>query len=176
MLDRGAEVGGGRRHVAMGATGGRRPTWWHLVMSCLLALVLAGFVVAMVLPTIDRQHQYATLRSRGVTTAARIDYCVTAESSAPASATVTCPGTFTVHSIPVTQDILGLPAPLQAGATLTVMADPRDTRDVYPVADVRTGYQSGWRKDDSYYALLALGLLVLTAANVVIVIRRRHSA
>jgi hypothetical protein len=39
---------------------------------------------------------------------------------------------------------------------------------------VRTGYQSGWLKDDSYYALLALGLLILTVANVIIVIRRRH--
>jgi len=41
---------------------------------------------------------------------------------------------------------------------------------------VRTGYQPGWLKDDSYYALLAPGLLILTVASVVIVIRRRHRA
>jgi hypothetical protein len=146
----------------------------RLVLSCLLGLALAGFIVATVLPTIDRQHQYATLRSRGVTTTARIDYCATGQNSRPGSVTVTCPGTFTVRGAPVTEDILGLPAPLQAGAALLVMVDPRDTRDVYPVTDVRTGYQSGWLKDDSYYALLALGLLILTVANVVIVIRRRH--
>jgi hypothetical protein len=128
----------------------------------------------MVLPTIDRQHQYATLRSRGVTTTARISYCVTAQNSQPVSSTVTCPGTFTVHGASVTTDILGLAAPLQTGATLTVIVDPQDTRDVYPLTDVRTGYQSGWLKDNSYYALLALGLLLLTLANIVIVIRRRH--
>jgi len=160
----------------MSTTSGRRLARSRLVLSCVLGLVLAGFIVAMVLPTIDRQHQYATLRSRGVTTTARIGYCATAQNSALDSATVTCAGTFTVHGAPVTQDILGLAAPVQAGATLTVMVDPRDTRDVYPLADVRTGYQSGWLKDDSYYALLALGLFILTAANAVIVIRRRHQA
>jgi len=155
------------RHLS----GGRR-----LVLSCILGLALAGFIVAMVLPTIDRQHQYATLRSRGVTTTARIDYCATAQDSRSGSVTVTCPGTFTVRGAPVTEDILGLPAPAQTGAKLLVMVDPQDTRDVYPLTDVRTGYQSGWLKDDSYYAVLALGLLILTMANVVIVIRRRHRA
>lgn len=130
----------------------------------------------MVLPTIDRQHQYATLRSRGVTTTARIDYCGTAQNSRSGSFTMTCPGTFTVRGAHVTEDILGLPAPAQTGARFLVMVDPQDTRDVYPLTDVRTGYQSGWLKDDSYYALLALGLLILTVANVVIVIHRRRRA
>lgn len=158
----------------MNAAAGRPSSGRRLVLSCLLGLALAAFIGAMVLPTIDRQHQYATLRSRGVTTTARIGYCVTAQSSNPVSSTVTCPGTFTVHGASVTTDILGLAAPLQAGATLTVIADPQDTRDVYPLTDVQTGYQSGWLKDNSYYALLALGLLLLTLANIVIVIRRRH--
>jgi hypothetical protein len=148
----------------------------RLVLSCLLGLGLAGFTVAMVLPTIDHLQQYATLRSRGVTTTARIGYYATAQNSQPVSVTVTCPGTFTVRGSPVTENIPGLPAPLQAGATLLVMAGPQDTRDVYPLTDVRTGYQSGWLEDDSYYALLALGLLILTVANMVIVICRRHRA
>jgi hypothetical protein len=104
----------------------------RLVLSCLLGLGLAGFTVAMVLPTIDHLHQYATLRSRGMTTTTRIGYYATAQNSQPVSVTVTCPGTFTVRGSPVTENIPGLPAPLQAGATLLVMAGPQDTRDVYP--------------------------------------------
>ena len=87
-----------------------------------------------------------------------------------------CPGTFTVRGAPATEGIVGLPAPLQAGATLLVIAEPQDTRDAYPLTDVRTGYQSEWLKDDSYYALLALGLLIVTVANMVVVIRRRRRA
>jgi len=108
-------------------SGGRR-----LVLSCLPGLGLAGFMVAMVLPAIDRRHQYAALGSRGVTTAARIGYCATAQNSRPVSVTVTCPGAFTVLGTRVTEDILGLPAPLQAGATLVVMAGPQDTPRCLP--------------------------------------------
>jgi hypothetical protein len=57
-----------------------------------------------------------------------------------------------------------------------VVADPQNARDVYPLRDVRTDYQSGWVTHDTLIAVLAALLLVGTIASQVIVVRKRRSA
>jgi hypothetical protein len=125
-------------------------------------VVLIGF---MLLPTWERQRQYAGLRAHGVTATATIAYCATTSNNRPASVVVTCPGTFELDGRPVTEDILGLPRPLQSGDRVAVMVDPHDPHTVYPVADVRDGYQSGWLTQDAAVAAVALVLLVLVALS-----------
>jgi hypothetical protein len=132
-------------------------------------VVLIGF---MLVPTFERQRQYAGLRAEGVTTTATIAYCASAGSNRPASVTVTCPGTFELDGATVTEDILGLPRPLRAGNRVTVMVDPHDPHTVYPLADVQNGYQSGWRTGDTTVAALALVLLALVILSQLRVVRR----
>jgi hypothetical protein len=59
---------------------------------------------------------------------------------------------------------------------VTVVVDPKNARDVYPLSDVHTGYKSGWFTDDTYFAALAVVLLVGAVASQVIVVRKQHSA
>jgi len=146
------------------------------VVTGVLCVALVALVVAMLLPTLRRQAQYAALRSRGEMSMARIEYCATASNSRPSTVTVTCPGSFVVGGRRVVEDILGLPAPVADGSSVAVLVDPHDVSDVYPQADVRSGYQSGWWKNDTLIAVVAVVLLGLTVASQVIVVRRRRSA
>jgi hypothetical protein len=68
----------------------------------------------------------------------------------------------------------GVHTQFQTGATVTVMVDPRNRQDAYPLGDVRTGYRSGWLTNDTFIAALAAVLLALTVASQVIVVRRRR--
>jgi hypothetical protein len=151
-------------------TGRRR---WIAV--CVLSLALVALIILMVLPTFWRQRQYATLRTRGVTTTARITYCSSsAGSNQTFAGTTTCPATFVVNGTTVSEKLLGLHAELQTGDMVTVVVDPRAPQDVYPLSDVRTGYQSGWLTRNTFIAVLAALLLILTIASQVIVVRRRR--
>lgn len=153
-----------------GSRRGRR--WLAVVALCLGLVVLIGL---MLVPTFERQRQYTGLRAHGVTTTATIAYCATAGSNRPASVTVTCPGTFELDGAPVTEDILGLPRPLQTGDRVVVMVDPYDPHTVYPLADVRDGYHTGWLTGDTAVAAMALVLLVLVVFSQVRVVRRGRS-
>jgi hypothetical protein len=142
---------------------------------CVLSLALVALIILMVLPTFWRQRQYATLRTRGVTTTARITYCSSsAGSNQTFAGTTTCPATFVVNGTTVSEKLLGLHAELQTGDMVTVVVDPRAPQDVYPLSDVRTGYQSGWLTRNTFIAVLAALLLILTIASQVIVVRRRR--
>jgi hypothetical protein len=110
-----------------------------------------------------------------VTTTATIDDCATASNNRPATVTVTCPGTFELDGRPVTEDVLGLPRALQAGDRVAVLVDPHDPSTVYPVADVRDGYRTGWLTGDTAVAALAAVLLILVLASQVLVVRRRRA-
>jgi hypothetical protein len=143
-----------------------------VVALCLGLVVLIGF---MLVPTFERQRQYTGLRAHGATTTATIAYCATAGSNRPASVTVTCPGTFELDGAAVTEDILGLPRPLQTGDRVVVMVDPYDPHTVYPLADVRDGYHTGWLTGDTAVAAMALVLLVLVVFSQVRVVRRGRS-
>jgi hypothetical protein len=145
-----------------------------ILLSIALLLGFIALIVALLFPTFERQHQYATLRDHGVTTTAYIEYCSTGGINRPSSVTVTCPGRFTVRAVTHTEDILGLPRPLQAGDAVVILVDPNDPANVYPLADVRTGYHSGWLTNDTYVAVIVAALLALTLANLVIVVRRRR--
>ncbi|HEX3566870.1 MAG TPA: DUF3592 domain-containing protein [Acidimicrobiales bacterium] len=154
------------------ATGRRR---WIAVG--LLSLALVVLIIVMIVPTVLRQQQYATLRTRGVTTTARITYCSSsAGSNQTFAGTTTCPATFALHGTTVSEKLLGVHAQLQTGDVVTVIVDPRAPQDVYPLSDVRTGYQSGWLTRNTFIAVVAVLLLVLTIASQVIVVRRRRSA
>ena len=143
----------------------------------MLSVALIALIVALLAPTFRRQEQYAPLRERGVTTEARIEYCSsTVGSNLTFSGGITCPATFELHGASVSEDLLGLPAQLRSGAEVRVVADPRNARDVYPLRDVRTDYQSGWVTHDTLIAVLAALLLVGTIASQVIVVRKRRSA
>jgi hypothetical protein len=144
------------------------------VVTLVLGLALVALIVAMVVPTLRRQSQYSALRARGITTTARIAYCATASNSRPTTVTVTCPGTFTLGGAKVSEDILGVPAPLAEGAHVLVMVDPKDPHDVYPKADVRSNYRTGWLTEDTFVAVLAAGLFGLTIASQVITVRKRR--
>jgi hypothetical protein len=140
-------------------------------------VVLIALIVALLAPTFRHQEQYAALRERGVTTEARIEYCSsTVGSNLTFSGGITCPATFELHGASVSEDLLGLPAPLRTGAEVRVVADPHDVGDVYPLRDVRTDYRSGWVTNDTLIAALAALLLVATIASQVIVVRNRRSA
>jgi hypothetical protein len=153
-------------------TGPRR---WIAV--CALSLALVALIVVMILPTYWRQRQYATLRTRGVTTTARITYCSSsAGSNQTFTGTTTCPANFVLDGTTVSEKLLGVHAQLQTGDMITVIVDPRVPQDVYPLSDVRTGYQSGWLTRNTFIAVLAALLLVLTIASQVIVVHRRRSA
>jgi hypothetical protein len=142
---------------------------------CVLSLALLVLIVALIYPTFRRQGQYATLRARGVTTTARIAYC---SNSGGANQTfggqTTCSATFVLDGTTVSEDLLGVRTQLRTGATVTVVADPRNPQDAYPLGDVRTGYRSGWLTNDTFIAVLAAVLLALTIASQVIVVRRRR--
>jgi Protein of unknown function (DUF3592) len=154
------------------ATGRRR---WIAV--CVLSVALVALIIVMLFPTLWRQRQYATLRTRGVTTTARISYCSSsAGSNQTFAGTTTCPASFMLHGTAVSEKLLGVHTQLQAGDRVTVIVDPRVPQDVYPLSDVRTGYQSGWLTRNTFIAVLAALLLVLTIASQVIVVRRRRSA
>jgi hypothetical protein len=147
------------------------------MVTCGLSLALLVLIVALIAPTFRRQEQYATLQNRGVTTLARIDYCAnTTGSNRAFNGVTTCPATFVLHGATVSEDLLGLPSQLHTGAMVTVVVDPKNARDVYPLSDVRTGYESGWFTDDTYFAALAVVLLVGAVASQVIVVRKQHSA
>ena len=153
-------------------TGRRR---WIAV--CVLSLALVALVVVLIFPTYWRQRQYATLRTRGVTTTARITYCSSsAGSNQTFAGTTTCPATFVLDGTTVSEKLLGVHAQLRTGDMVTVIVDPRVPQDVYPLSDVRTGYQSGWLTRNTSIAVLAALLLVLTIASQVIVVRRRRPA
>ena len=147
------------------------------IIASVLGVVLIALIVALLAPTFRRQEQYAALRERGVTTEARIEYCSsTVGSNLTFSGGITCPATFELHGASVSEDLLGLPAPLRTGAEVRVVADPHDVGDVYPLRDVRTDYRSGWVTNDTLIAALAALLLVATIASQVIVVRNRRSA
>ena len=153
-------------------TGRRR---WIAV--CVLSLALVALVVVLIFPTYWRQRQYATLRTRGVTTTARITYCSSsAGSNQTFAGTTTCPATFVLDGTTVSEKLLGVHAQLQTGDMVTVIVDPRVPQDVYPLSDVRTGYQSGWLTRNTFIAVLPALLLVLTIASQLIVVRRQRSA
>lgn len=153
-------------------TGRRR---WIAV--CVLSLALVALVVVLIFPTYWRQRQYATLRTREVTTTARITYCSSsAGSNQTFAGTTTCPATFVLDGTTVSEKLLGVHTQLRTGDMVTVIVDPRVPQDVYPLSDVRTGYQSGWLTRNTIIAVLAALLLVLTIASQVIVVRRRRSA
>jgi hypothetical protein len=163
----GTTVGADRREKK-----GRR---W--VITSVLSLALLVLIVALIAPTFRRQEQYATLQDRGVTTQARIDYCAnTTGSNRAFNGVTTCPATFVLHGATVSEDLLGLPSQLHTGTTVTVVVDPENARDVYPLSDVRTGYKSGWFTDDTYFAALAAVLLAGAIASQVIVVRNQRSA
>jgi len=159
-----------------GTGDGRAAAYMRWPAVLLLGCALVAVAVVSVLPTVARRHDYATLRRSGVTTVARIDYCDTATGGHPAVVTVTCPGTFTVDGHPVTRDILGLPGPLEEGTTVVVSVDPADTGVVYPLADVRTGYQSGWLTGRTALAVFALVLVALLVWRQLLVARRRRGS
>jgi hypothetical protein len=145
------------------------------VAVCTLALVLIALIVALIYPTFRRQEQYAALRARGVTTTARISYCVfTGGSNQTFAGQTTCKATFALDGSTRSEDLLGVRSQLQTGTRVTVLVDPRNPQDVYPVSDVRTGYRTGWLTHDTFVAVLAAVLLVLTVASQVIVLRRRR--
>jgi hypothetical protein len=147
------------------------------IIACVLSVALIALLVGLLAPTFRRQGQYAALRERGVTTEARIEYCSsTVGSNLTFSGGITCPATFEVHGISVSEDLLGLPAQLRTGAEVRVMVDPQDVRDVYPLKDVRTDYKSGWVTNNTVVAFLAALLLVATITSQVIVVRRRRLA
>jgi len=147
------------------------------IIASVLGVVLIALIVALLAPTFRRQEQYAALRERGVPTEARIEYCSsTVGSNLTFSGGITCPATFELHGASVSEDLLGLPAPLRTGAEVRVVADPHDVGDVYPLRDVRTDYRSGWVTNDTLIAALAALLLVATIASQVIVVRNRRSA
>jgi hypothetical protein len=75
----------------------------------------------------------------------------------------------------MTEDLLGVHSQLQTGSMVTVVVDPHDARDVYPLGDVRSGYKSGWFSHDTFIASLAAVLLAGTIASQVIVVRKRRS-
>jgi hypothetical protein len=145
------------------------------VAVCILGLVLIALIVALIYPTFRRQGQYATLRAHGVTSTARISYCInTGGSNQTFAGETTCKATFVLGGSTVSEDLLGVHSQFQTGTKVSVLVDPRNPQDVYPVTDVRTGYRSGWLTHDTFIAALAAGLLVLTIASQVVVIRRRR--
>jgi len=147
------------------------------IIAGMLSVALLVLIVALLAPTFRRQENYAALRERGVTTQARIQFCAsTVGSNLTFSGGITCPATFELHGVNVSEDLLGLPAPLQTGAQVKVVVDPQDARDVYPLSDVRTDYKSGWVTNDTLVAALAALLLLGTIASQVIVVRKRRSA
>jgi hypothetical protein len=148
-----------------------RRRWFGAVV---LGLALVGLIVRLVAPTIVRQHQYSVLRSRGVTTTARLTYCSSTTSGRAGTTTVTWPATLALGGTEDAEDILGLASPLTEGTTLRVVVDPRNVSTVYPLTDVRTEYHSGWLTTDTAVAVVALALLALTVASQVIVVRRRR--
>ena len=161
---------GGTAHSGRGANSGRRR-----VAACALGLALLVLIVALIYPTFRLQGQYATLRAHGVTTTARITYCSnTGGSNQTFGGKTTCPATFRLDGTTVSEDLLGVHTQLQTGATVTVMVDPRNPQDAYPLGDVRTGYRSGWLTNDTFIAALAAVLLALTIASQVIAARRRR--
>jgi ABC-type branched-subunit amino acid transport system permease subunit len=161
---------GGRAHSDRGANSGRR---W--VATCVLGFALLVLIVALIYPTFRRQGQYATLRAHGVTTTARITYCSnTGGSNQTFGGKTTCLATFVLDGTTVSEDLLGVDTQLQTGATVTVVVDPRNPRDAYPLGDVRGGYKSGWLTNDTFIAALAAVLLALTIASQVIVVHRRR--
>jgi hypothetical protein len=144
---------------------------------CVLSVALIALIVGLLAPTFRRQEQYAALRERGVITEARIEYCTsTVGSNLTFSGGITCPATFEVHGVSVSEDLLGLPAPLRTGAEVRVMVDPQDVRDVYSSKDVRTDSKSGWVTDNTFVAFVAALLLVATITSQVVVVRRRRLA
>ena len=167
MVSPGSSAPSGR-----GANTGRR-----LVATGVLCLALLVLIVALIHPTVRRQGQYAALRAHGVTTTARIAYCSNSVGSNQTfGGQNTCHATFALGGTPVSEDLLGVHAQLQAGARLTVLVDPRNPQDAYPVGDVRSGYRSGWLTNDTFIAALAALLLALAIASQVIVVRRRRQS
>lgn len=147
------------------------------VAICVLCLALLVLIAALTYPTFHRQGQYAALRAHGVTATARVAYCSsTVGSNQTFGGKLTCPVTFVLGGTTVAEDLLGVRRPLQTGATVAVVVDPRNRHDAYPLGDVRAGYQSGWLTNDTYLAALAAVLLVLTITSQVIVVRRRRRA
>jgi ABC-type branched-subunit amino acid transport system permease subunit len=145
------------------------------VAVCTLALVLIALIVALIYPTFRRQGQYATLRAHGVTGTARISYCInTGGSNSTFAGETTCKATFVLDGSRLSEDLLGVHSQFQTGTRVRVLVDPRNPQDVYPVSDVRTGYRTGWLTHDTFVAVLAAVLLVLTVASQVIVVRRRR--
>lgn len=142
-----------------------------------LSVALVALIVVMIFPTFLRQRQHAALRTRGVTTTARITYCSSsAGSNQTFAGTTTCPATFVLHGTTVSEKLLGVHTQLQTGERVTVIVDPRAPQAVYPLSDVRTGYETGWLTRDTFIAVLAALLLVLTIASQVTVVGRRRSA
>jgi Protein of unknown function (DUF3592) len=142
---------------------------------CVLSLALLALIVALIYPTFRRQEQYAALRARGVTTTARIAYCSNSVGSNQTfGGKTTCPVTFVLDGTTVSEDLLGVRTQLRTGTTVTVLVDPRNPQDAYPLGDVRAGYQSGWLTHDTFIAALAAALLALTIVSQVIVVRRRR--
>jgi hypothetical protein len=100
---------------------------------CVLSIALVALIVVMVLPTLWRQREYATLRTRGVTTTARITYCSSsAGSNQTFAGTTTCPATFVLNGTTVSEKLQGLHAQLHTRDKITVIVDPRAPHDVYP--------------------------------------------
>ncbi len=152
------------------AASGRR--WVATGVLCVALLVL---IVVLIYPTFRRQEQYATLRAHGVTTTVRIAYCSsTVGSNQTFGGVTTCPATFVLGGRKVSEDLLGVHTQLRTGAIVSVVVDPRNPRDAYPLSDVRAGYRSGWLTNDTFVAALAAVLLALAIASQVIVVRRRR--
>ena len=161
---------GRRGYSRRTANSGRR---WVAV--CVLCVALVGLIVFLIYPTLRRQEQYATLRAHGVTTTARIAYCSNSVGSNQTFGGVnTCRATFVLGGGTVSEDLLGVHTQLRTGDMVSVLVDPRSPQDAYPVADVRTGYRSGWLTNDTFIAALDAVLLALTIASQIIVVRRRR--
>ena len=168
---------GGAARSARGANTRRANSGRRWLAACALGLALLVLVVALIYPTFRRQEQYATLRARGVTTTARITYCSNSVGSNQTfGGKTTCPATFAVDGSTESEDLLGVRSPLRTGDMVTVVVDPRNPQDAYPLGDVRTGYRSGWLTNDTFIAALAAALLALTIASQVIAVRRRRLA
>jgi hypothetical protein len=165
---------GGAARSARGANTRRANSGRRWLAACALGLALLVLVVALIYPTFRRQEQYATLRARGVTTTARITYCSNSVGSNQTfGGKTTCPATFAVDGSTVSETFW-VCAPLRTGDMVTVVADPRNPQDAYPLGDVRTGYRSGWLMNDTFIAALAAALLALAIASQVIAVRRRR--
>lgn len=170
-----ARHGSARRNSARQSSA-RQSSARRWVVVCTLALVLIALIVALIYPTFRRQGQYAALRAHGVTTTAQISYCInTGGSNQTFAGETTCKGTFVLDGSTRQEDLLGVHSQFQTGTRVTVLVDPRNPQDVYPVSDVRTGYRSGWLTNDTFIAVLAAVLLALTVASQVVVVRRRRA-